>query len=67
MIPAHSILHVLFQDWAGLECFNYYYNIIMFSSLATHSMVNLFTVSGTPIVTFASLFIRLTYSLATPA
>ena len=41
----------------------------MFSSfLATHSMVNLFTVSALQIVTSASLFIRLTYSsLATYA
>jgi hypothetical protein len=52
------------RSLSGLECFDY--GIIMFSSLlATHSMVNLFMVSGTPIVTSASLFIWLTYSLAT--
>jgi hypothetical protein len=53
-----------FQDWAGLECFDY--GIIMFSSLfacnAQHGKL-IYSI-GTPIVTSASLFIRLTYSLA---
>ena len=65
-MPAYSILHVPFM--IGLNRMLRDYGIIMFSSfLATHSMVNLFTVSALQIVTSASLFIRLTYSLATYA